>query len=301
MKRKKLQGIVPPMVTPLKDSDTLDGEGLEKLLERMVAGGVHGVFLLGSTGEAPSLSYRLRREVIEASCRIIRGRIPVLVGISDTAFDESLALAKVATDAGADAAVVAPPFYFPIQGQELIRYYRKLAKALPLPMILYHMPDLTKVKFDLDVVRFAVDMPEILALKESSGNLDFFWRACHIAQARADFSVFVGPEHLLAPAIRLGGDGGVNGGANLFPELFVQMYHAVLAGDVSRIDVLQTKIDQLGEIYHVARGGMGVCRGIKCALQCLGICGEMPAEPFGVLDEEERREIGRIVERIKNT
>lgn len=297
---QKLQGIVPPMVTPLKDGDTLDGEGLENLLEHMISGGVHGVFLLGSTGEAPSLSYRLRRDVIEYSCRWIRGRVPVLVGISDTALEESLHLAGVAADAGADAVVVAPPFYFPIHGQELIRYYHELAKTLPLPMILYHMPDLTKVKFDLDVVRFAVETPEILALKDSSGDLDFFWRACHIAKSREDFSVLVGPEHLLAPAMLLGGNGGVNGGANIFPELFVQMYDAVLTNDSVQRDALQAKIDQLGKIYQVARGGMGVCRGIKYALQSLGICREILAEPFGtLLEEEEKREMENILEMVK--
>src|SRR5438874_2513017 len=99
------------MVTPLRGRDELDAAGLERLIERIMAGGVSGVFLLGTTGEGPSLSYRLRRELIAKSCALIKGRIPVLVGITDTAFVESVSLAQHAADAGAAAVVVAPPYY----------------------------------------------------------------------------------------------------------------------------------------------------------------------------------------------
>ena len=102
-------GIIPPMVTPLTDRDALDAAGLERLIEHILGGGVHGLFILGTTGEGPSLSYRLRRELIERTCRQVRRRVPVLVGITDTAFVESVNVARWAADAGADAVVTAPP------------------------------------------------------------------------------------------------------------------------------------------------------------------------------------------------
>ena len=91
-----LTGIIPPMATPLRSRDELDAGGLERLIERILGGGVNGVFLLGTTGEGPSLGYRLRRELIDRACRQIRRRVPVLVGITDTAFVESIALARQA-------------------------------------------------------------------------------------------------------------------------------------------------------------------------------------------------------------
>ena len=106
---KKLHGIIPPLVTPLSDRDSLDHEGLERLLEHVIGGGVGGIFILGTTGEAPSLGYALRRELIKRVCAQVAGRIPVLVGITDTAFVESVALAKTAADCGADALVVTTP------------------------------------------------------------------------------------------------------------------------------------------------------------------------------------------------
>jgi dihydrodipicolinate synthase/N-acetylneuraminate lyase len=108
------RGIIPPIITPLKDRDTLDVAGLENLVAHMLAGGVHGIFALGTTGEAPSLSYRLRREMVERCCKLVGGKVPVLVGITDTSFVESVELAKVAAAHGAKAVVLSAPYYFPV-------------------------------------------------------------------------------------------------------------------------------------------------------------------------------------------
>src|ERR1700744_6220445 len=109
-----LTGIIPPMITPLRGRDELDVAGLERLIEHILGGGVHGLFILGSTGEGPSLSERLKRELIERSAKIVDHRVPLLVGISDTSLADSIALAKHAAEAGADAVVCTSPFYFPI-------------------------------------------------------------------------------------------------------------------------------------------------------------------------------------------
>lgn len=117
---RPLRGIVPPMVTPLTARDTLDHAGLERLIEHMIAGGIHGLFILGTTGEGPSLSYRLRRELIQETCRRVAGRIPVLVGVTDTAFVESVKLADCAAQAGADAVVFQRPTTFPPGSQNCL-------------------------------------------------------------------------------------------------------------------------------------------------------------------------------------
>jgi 4-hydroxy-tetrahydrodipicolinate synthase len=122
------------MVTPLRDRDTLDVAGLERLIEHILAGGVHGLFILGTSGEGPSLSYRLRRELIDRVCRQVTGRVPVMVGITDTAYIETLNLARHAAGAGADAVVLAPPYYLPEGQPELREYLGHLAPELPLPL-----------------------------------------------------------------------------------------------------------------------------------------------------------------------
>ena len=148
-----LRGIVPPMVTPLTDRDTLDHEGLPRLVEHLIGGGVHGLFILGTTGEGPSLSYRLRCELIERVSELAAGRVPLLVCITDTSFVESVNLAGHAADAKAAAVVLAPPYYFPAGQPELLEYVEHLVAELPLPLVLYNMPSHTKTAFSTETLR----------------------------------------------------------------------------------------------------------------------------------------------------
>src|SRR2546423_4637334 len=134
---RPLRGIVPPMVTPLLERDTLDVESLERLIAHLIRGGVHGLFVLGTTGEGPALSYRLRREVITRTCEIVGQKLPVLVGISDTSAVESVQLAHHAADAGAAVLVFTTPYYYPISQDELLGYVKRLMPELPLPAMLY--------------------------------------------------------------------------------------------------------------------------------------------------------------------
>ena len=153
MKMQKLRGIIPPMITPLNGNDELDYEGTERLTEHILAGGVHALFLLGTTGEAQSLTYRLRYEFVERVCKLVDGRVPVLVGVTDTSLDESVKLATHAANCGAVGVVAAPPYYFAPAQQELIEYYTALADKLPLPLYLYNMPSHVKVFLEPQTVK----------------------------------------------------------------------------------------------------------------------------------------------------
>jgi 4-hydroxy-tetrahydrodipicolinate synthase len=295
-----LTGIIPPMVTPLRDRDELDVAGLERLVGRMLDGGVNGLFVLGTTGEGPSLSYRLRRELVERVCRQVKNRVPVLVGITDTAFVESINVARHAADAGADAVVAAPPYYLPEAQPELREYLDHLVPELPLPLYLYNMPALTKVSFELETVRHAMDIPRIVGLKDSSGNLDYFKRAAGLLKQRPDWTLLIGPEELLLESIAAGGMGGVSGGANLFPKLYVKLFQAARAGDVARSRELQAQVLRISSsLYRIGRHSSSIIKGIKCALACLGICDDFMAEPFHRFRAEERALVEERLVQIK--
>jgi len=235
---RPIRGIIPPMITPLLDAATLDDQGLARLIEHILAGGVHGLFVLGTTGEGPSLPYALRRTLVSAVCALVRRRVPVLVGITDTAHGELIAMARHAADAGASAVVVAPPPYFTTTQSELLGYLQRVAAALPLPVILYNMPSHTKVFIEAETVRRAADSPNVIGLKDSSGNLAYFHQVQLLLSDRPDFTLLVGPEELLAGSVLLGGHGGVNGGANVLPELYVSLFNAAAAGDLTRVRAL---------------------------------------------------------------
>ncbi len=292
----KYHGIIPPMITPLSGRDTLDVAGLERLIEHILTGGAHGLFLLGTTGEGPSHSYRLRKELVERSCRLVKGRVPVLVGISDTAFVESVNVARWAADAGADALVVAPPYYLPGGQPELQEYLSHLVPELPLPLFLYNMPSLTKVSFEPETVRRAMDEPRIIGIKDSSGNMTYFHRLAALLSHRPDWALLMGPEELLPDAILAGGHGGVHGGANLFPALYVQLFEASRAGDLTRVRLLHAQVMTICEqLYHVGRHPSAFIKSLKCALSLLGVCDDFMAEPFARFHEPERRRVHEIL------
>jgi 4-hydroxy-tetrahydrodipicolinate synthase len=294
-----LCGIVPPMITPLTDRDTLEVAGLERLIEHILGADVRGLFILGTSGEGTSLSYRLRRELIERTCRQVAGRVRVLVGITDTAFVESVNLARHSADCGADAVVLTPPYYMPEGQPELCEYLDHIVAELPLPMFLYNMPPLTKVPFELDTIRHAMDHPGIVGLKDSSGDMIYFHRVRSLLSNRPDWTLLVGPEELLAESVLLGGHGGVNGGANIFPSLYVALYQAARDGQMDRVHTLHALVRQVADrIFRVGKHPSAVIKGMKCALSCLGICSDFMAEPFHKFRPPERLQIEQAVREL---
>ena len=295
----KLHGIVPPLITPLKDQDKLDHGGLERLLEHVLAGGVHGVFILGTTGEGPALSYRLRRELIERVCRQARDRVPVLVGITDTSLVEAANLAQYAADCGASGVVASAPYYSSPSQEELANYIKRLASGVPLPLFLYNIPKVTKVVFEPATIKRVADLPRIVGIKDSSGDMKYFAELVKLKRLRPDWSIFVGLEHQLGEAVHAGGDGGVNAGANYHPRIFVELYEAAKNGDRIREKKLQAQLVLLGKIYRVGKSAVGVTQGLKCACARGGICGEFMAAPFSPYGPAERRKVTAILEQLE--
>lgn len=296
---RPLRGIIPPMVTPLLDRDTLDAAGLERLIEHILAGGVHGLFILGTTGEAPSLSHRLRHEFIERVCSQVAGRVPVLVGIADTSFVESVNMARRAAEAGAQALVLAPPYYFPAGQPELLEYLKHLMAEVSLPLFLYNMPNRPKPVFEPETVRAAAEIPGVVGLKDSSANMVYFHRLQSLMEDRPDFSLLMGPEELLAETILLGGHGGVCGGANLLPRLYVDLYEAACAKDLAKVGSLHRTVLRIdATIYSVGRYESSFLKGLKCALSCLGICSDFLAEPFHRFREPEHEIVRGYLEEL---
>ena len=252
------------MVTPLDGADSLDRAGLERLIEHMLSGGVHGLFILGTTGEGPALSYRLRRELIERTCAQVAGRVPVLVGITDTSYEESCALAAYAKTAGADGVVTAPPFYFAVSQDDLFRLVQKLSGQVELPLYLYNMPSLTKACFAPETVVRAAELPNVWGLKDSSGELGYLRSIVKLMRGRPEFTILMGPEELLLESLEIGAHGGVCGGANLFPELFVSLYRAFQEGNIEAVVQRQQRVRHIGELlYGIGEAESSYLRGLE--------------------------------------
>ena len=290
-----LIGIIPPVITPLIDNNTLDVKGLENLVEHLVEGGVHGLFILGTTGEAPSLSYQLRREFIKRTCELVSHRIPIMVGITDTSFESSLEIAEYSKSVGADAVVVAPPYYIPISQSEMMIYLENLIPKLPLPLLLYNMPSYTKLHLTIKTVKSAKELGAI-GIKDSSGDMLYLFSLIEEFKDSPEFSIITGTELFIPETIMQGGHGAIAGGANMFPRLFVDLYEASVARDFGKISVLRNIVMRLyNTIYSVGKTSSKYTKGVKCSLSVLGLCSDYVAFPLRKFEGEDRQKIEQYI------
>ncbi|PXX31258.1 dihydrodipicolinate synthase family protein [Arenibacter sp. ARW7G5Y1] len=297
----ELKGIIPPMVTPLTADGGLDEKGLEKLIEHLIIGGVHGIFLLGTNGEAPSLSYALRKELITKACKFINGRVPVLVGITDTSFNGSLDMAAHSKEAGADAVVVAPPYYLPISQEEMTDYLERLIPQLPLPVMMYNMPSCTKLHLSLETVIKAKELGAI-GIKDSSGDMSYLYSLIEAFKESPEFSIIVGTEMFLPETMLYGGHGAVAGGANFLPELFVDLYNASVANNIEDIKILRSKVAFVNNtIYCVGKNASRITKGIKCALSVMEICEDHMALPLRKFENTERERVKQFLDQFEGS
>ncbi|HZS53794.1 MAG TPA: dihydrodipicolinate synthase family protein [Bryobacteraceae bacterium] len=288
----KLRGIVTPLVTPLRHAAALDVESLSRLIERVVEGGVHGLFVLGSTGESPSLSIGLRCAVITTVRQLVEDRVPILVNVSDTAFAHCLRLAEEAALAGASAVALSPPCYFPLDQEQLFRYTKRFCENSPLPVFIYNVPQYAHNAFTPETVGELSYLPNVIGLKNSNGSLEYLEAVRDRVAHRDDFSLFVGNEEILLSALAAGADGGVCGGANMFPKLFVQLYEAATNGCHEEAEPMQELVARIAKaVYTVGPPEGSYLRGLKHALSMLGVIENVLAEPLQNFNPEERAEL----------
>lgn len=275
---------------------SLDGPAVGRLVEHVVRGGVAGVFILGTTGEGPCHARRVQEAMVRETTRAAAGRVPVLVGITACALEDSLALARFSEDAGADAVVLAPPPYLPATGPDMRRHVEKVLEGTTLPLFLYNMPSLVKTPIALDLLRWAVEQPAIAGFKDSGGDLGYFHKALQATRARPGFTMYIGPEELLGDAVLFGAHGGVSGGAQVFPRLYVELCKSAEGGDMARTRALNDVVQRISrEIYGTSGYAASVIRGIKTALRSRGVCDDVMSEPFGRGNDDERARIAAVV------
>lgn len=288
---KPIEGIIVPLVTPLSSNNEIDLKGLDSLIEHVITGGVQGIFILGTTGEAQSLSFKLREEMIKETSRILKNRLPLLVGISDTSINDSIKLAELAYDVDAYAVVATAPYYFATGQPELLEYFENLISLLPIQLFLYNMPVHTKVYFDAKTIKQLARHEKVVGFKDSSANGAYLQTVMYTMRDRSDFMIFVGPEEMTAEMVLLGANGGVNGGANLFPKLYAELYKSAKSHNMDKMIRLQKLVMNVTTIYNKGKYGSSYLKGLKCALSIKGICRDILALPFSSFGKEEREQI----------
>jgi 4-hydroxy-tetrahydrodipicolinate synthase len=172
---------------------------------------------------------------------------------------------------------------------------QNIAPLIPLPLMLYNMPGLTKVWFEIETLRKLSRIESIVGVKDSSGDLDYFSQLCKLKAERPGWTILIGPEAKLAEAHELGGDGGVNGGSNVAPRLFVDCHRALCAGDEQKVAETRETILAFQEIYEIGKYASRHIKATKSALSLVGICSDLPADPFHPFLAPERERVAKIL------
>lgn len=295
-------GVIPPVVSPMISPDQLDGPAVGRIVEHLISGGVSGLFVLGTTGEGPSLTYQMRYEMVELTCEAVAGRVPVFVGVTDTCLAESLALAEHAARCQAAAVVAAAPYYYAVTQEALETWFVTLATASPLPLMLYNMPSCVDVVLDSATVDSLSHHPNIIGIKDSGGDMSYFEGLCERHRHRSDFLIFMGPEERLAEAVALGAAGGVCGGANLVPHIYTALYKAAARGDHAAIAQGKDLIRRIFEsVYLDDSGQMKLIPGLKRAMHALNLCSAVVAPPLSLVTEPHASRIRGALPQLLQT
>lgn len=295
VKNALFRGIIVPLVTPLAEPGVPDMEQLSGLIDHVAEGQVGGIFILGTTGEGSSLDFSTRQQVIEHACRHVKRKkdAAIFVGIIDTPLSEAVTMAHIAADNGADGIVLSAP-YVPMSQEALLEYTRSFLRECSLPVCLYNRPNQAEIAFSIDVLRSLLLCEKIKGIKDSSGDRNYFTELIQLKKDRPNWSVLMGFEELLAEAVREGADGGVAGGANLFPGLYVSLYNAAVKNNTSEIQHLQSIADAVVENIYQPH----YLAGLKYALSCKQLCRETLAEPPYAADPEQQRKIRQFLENV---
>jgi 2-dehydro-3-deoxy-D-pentonate aldolase len=282
----KLRGIITPLLTPFKEDYSLDVTSLGNIIEHVIKGGVSAVFPLGTTGEFCSYNLAMQKAIIQEVCAAVDGRISVMIGISATSLSDTLELAEKAKECGADSVVATLPYYFKLSQEEIRKYFELIADSVSLPLYVYNMPGQTKIHIEPATVLALSNHPNIVGLKDSSGDMSYFGEVAKLFKDK-DFDLFVGPEEKLTESLKLGGHGGVNGGSNLFPEWYVSLYNAYQLGNMGEVETIQNRIQKLSEgVYNLDNNPNSYLQGIKAAMQIHGLCDARLAPPLQELSSD---------------
>jgi 4-hydroxy-tetrahydrodipicolinate synthase len=297
-----LTGVVPPVCTPLTPDREVDVPSLLRLVDHLMDGGVHGLFVLGSTSEAAYLTDRQRRLVVETVALHVGGRLPVLAGVIDMTTPRVLDHVGEVVTAGADAVVATAPFYTATHPAEIARHYRLIAAESPVPVLAYDIPAAVHTKLPAALVLDLAAEGVLAGLKDSSGDLAGFREIVTGVRARpglTGFTLLTGSELLVDAALALGADGAVPGLANVDPHGYVRLDRLCRAGDLHRARAEQERLCALFGMVRAGdptrMGGSSSALGaFKAALHLRGII-DCPAtaEPQVPLGAEETERVGK--------
>jgi 4-hydroxy-tetrahydrodipicolinate synthase len=286
----KVHGIIPPLVTPMTPDEEVDYSRLKELIDWQIGCAVHGIFVLGTTGECYALDAAEKQQVVATTVAHVNKRLPVYAGTGAETTREAVVHTRMAEREGVDGVSVITP-YFIMPGQaELVDHYRRVAEHTALPVVLYSNPATCGgLKIEPDTVAKLAQVKNIVAIKDSSGDLQNLIETVRVVPA--DFAVLQGRDTLIAPALMFGAKGAVPASCNIAPTLLVEIYESFVAGDVARAKAAQERLSPVRLALM-----MGTAPGVvKQAMGLIGWDVGPSRSPIAPLSAEKRQRLKEIL------
>ncbi|EIW18678.1 MULTISPECIES: 4-hydroxy-tetrahydrodipicolinate synthase [Pelosinus] len=285
------RGIIPAVITPLTAEEKFNEKAMRKLVNYLIGGGVHGLFITGTTGEFYGLTPEEKREVIQVTMDEVKGRVPVYAGTNGITTRESIMLTQLAEECKVDAVSVLTPMFVTPNQEQLYKHYKDIAASTSLPVILYNNPPKTGVNLAPATVAKLAEIPNIVSIKDSSGDLTLTAEYIRLTQDREDFSVLMGRDTLIYGALLYGATGSIASCANVAPRLCADIYEKYMAGDLAGALKAQFALAPLRIAFSI--GTFPAV--IKESLILLGIEAGPCMDPAGPMTHEERAQLSKVL------
>ena len=293
----KFQGVFTPTITPLDKNEHVDEISFVAHINRLIDHGIHGLFLLGSSGESVALTVDQRRRAIEIAVNAVGDRIPIICGVMGPSTKQVIKNIHAAQQFNVSAVAATPPYYYPSTGEDDIKsFYGTVAQNSDLPICIYNIPVLVKTSIQPETVRDLVDKYEnIVAIKDSTGDWTTFMKLHAYLGHHQNFSILLGSYTMAGAAITFGADGAIISISNVDPKRAVDLYNAAKGCQIEEVDRINKELLGLGKLYSY--GAQISC--LKACMELIGICSDKTTSPLLPLETSYKLELKELLSKNK--
>lgn len=292
MKNVEIKGVIVPLLTPMNADETINEKELRNQVNHQIKSGIHALFPLGTNGEAYILSREEKEQVLKIVVDEAKGRVPVYGGTGCVSTKETIELSLKAKEIGIDVLSIITPSFAAASQDELYEHYREVAEAVDLPIVLYNIPARTGNALAPATVEKLSKIPNIVGVKDSSGNFDNMLQYIEKTRYRKDFAVLSGNDSLILWCLLAGGRGGIAGCANVFPSTMASIYDTFVTGDLEKAREIQDSIRSFRDCFKFGNPNTIV----KTAVSLLGFSVGKCRKPFCQVPEAGVETIKKVLE-----
>ncbi len=294
LRMEDIKGVNPPIITPVDENENVDEDRLKRVIDHVIDGGVHGIFVMGSNGEFYAFDFENQKRAVEITVEHVNGKVPVYAGASAITTKECIKLAKMAEDIGADALTVLTPMFIKPNEKEMYNHFKAIAESTKLPILLYNNPGKTTNNISVSLLEKLSQIDNIVGIKNTSLDFAQTIEYIRVTKDNPKFKVLCGIDYYIYATLAYGGAGCVAGTANVAPRLVVDIYEKFMAGDYAGAVDAQYKLIPLRNAYNY--GSFPVV--MKECLNLMGIEVGSPVRPIEHCTEEKQEMIKDVLKSL---